>query len=170
MTPAKFLSYVLDPALYFLQSISAVPAVTDEARVFLLAVAGQEANWTARYQNSPSASPGMARGFWQFEQTGGVTGVVTHKNSRDAAAAVCAALGIVCAPEAIWRALEGNDLLAGSFARLLLWTDPYAIPTTQQTAWECYNDRLWQPGKPHPETWPTCWNEAFDAVYYEAVA
>lgn len=163
MSPETFLAKILDPGLHYLASLGG-PAVSDEARVFLLSVAGQESGWGARYQSAPATSPGPARGFWQFEQGGGVVGVLTHGSSDDLAAILCDSLTVVPDKEAVWRALEGSDRLAAGFARLLLLTDPYAIPTDQDAAWDCYANRLWRPGAPHPDVWPGNWQAAESAV------
>jgi hypothetical protein len=82
-----------------------------------------------------------------------------HARSKDLAAKCCTAFHVVPAKEAVWRALEGHDGLATCFARLLLWTDPQAMPTTQQAGWDCYM-RNWRPGKPHPDSWPGNWSVA----------
>lgn len=163
MTPDTFLPTMLDPGLAWLAA-NGGPAVSDGARTFLLAVAGQEANWTARYQSSPSDTPGPARSWWQFESGGGVKGVLRHRASSTLAKAACAAFNVVPTQSAVWRAMEGHDLLAAVMARLLLWTDPYPIPTRQDEAWQCYANRLWRPGKPHPKRWPANWNAASAAV------
>ncbi|EHL97190.1 hypothetical protein HMPREF9946_04398 [Acetobacteraceae bacterium AT-5844] len=38
--------------------------------------------------------------------------------------------------------------MAYGLARLLLLTDPYAVPETESGAWTCYMNRLWRPGAP----------------------
>lgn len=159
-----FLTDVIDPGLDILADIGG-PAPSDDACRFLLAVALQEigTDLVARYQSSPSTSPGPARGRWQFECGGGVAGVLSHAASKDLAAEVCSAFEVVCGKEAVWRSLEGNDLLALCFARLLMWTDPFPVPTNESDAWDCYAERLWRPGKPHPDVWPGNWATA-DAV------
>lgn len=165
MTPGTFLVGTIDPGLDFVADLAG-PKPTDDVRRFLLAVALQESGkaLTARYQNSPSGTPGPARGWWQFEQGGGVTGVLNHQASATLAKLACDALTIVNQPAAVWRALEGHDVLAATFARLLLWTDPQPVPTTEAAAWDCYAKRLWRPGAPHPETWPQNWATAGAAV------
>ena len=60
---------------------------------------------------------------------------------------------------AVWRVLEGHDLLAAPFARLLLWTDPHPLPSSEATAWGQYQ-AIWRPGKPHPRRWGACWRVA----------
>jgi hypothetical protein len=157
MAPDVFLSSVIEPGLAFISGLIPPPP-TDDARRFLLAIALQESGpaLEARYQNSPAATPGPARGWWQFEQGGGVAGVLQHPATRHAAAGACSQIVVVPQPAAVWRAIEGNDLLACCFARLLIWTDPAILPTTESDGWGQYM-RLWRPGKPHPATWGPNW-------------
>ena len=164
MTPEMFLTRVLDPGLAFLTSLGGPPP-TAAARRFLVCIALQESGpkLDARYQGSPSTTPGAARGFFQFEQLGGVAGVLSHNASKALAASVCANLEVVASSAAVWRAIEGNDLLACAFARLLVWTDPQALPTTENTGWDCYM-RVWRPGKPHRDAWTPNWATASQAV------
>ena len=59
-------------------------------------------------------------------------------------------------------------MLAAGIARLLLWTDPKPLPKrfeprAEAQAWSYY-ERVWRPGKPHPETWDDCWRAAVKAV------
>lgn len=164
MLPDIFLEDIIDPGLHLLASISG-PQPTNNVRRFLLCIAMQESGpkLDARYQSSPSSNPGPARGWWQFEQGGGVAGVLQHATSKALAQDVCARLTIVPASEAVWRALEGNDMLSAAFARLLVLTDPKSVPSDESTGWDYYL-RTWRPGKPHPETWPTNWKIASEAV------
>jgi len=164
MSPDLFLASIIDPGLDILAELG-TPKPSDAARQMMLAIALQESGpqLTARYQNSPSGSPGPARGWWQFEQGGGVAGVISHPSTRDRAKASCDKLTVVCANARVWRALEGHDSLAAVFARLLLYSDPAALPGTEQAAWNYYL-RNWRPGKPHPDAWPKNWQTACDAV------
>jgi len=164
MTLHEFVK-LMDDGLAFLHSLGGpVPAPTDISRRFLLAVALQESEIKARYQNSPGITPGPARGFWQFEREGGVAGVLNHRASSELAAKLCSACWVRHESGAVWRALEGHDRLATGFARLLLWTDPPPLPVTEADAWDCYNRRLWRPGKPHPSKWPLNWAAASNAI------
>jgi len=164
MTPTEFLAGFLDPCLKWLASNSG-PPVTDAARTMLLCISMQESgpNLDARYQSYPATEPGPARGLWQFEQGGGVAGVLSHPATCDVVKHACGLLMVRPEPAACWRTIEGNDRLAVTFARMLLYSDPYPVPTTEQDAWDCYM-RLWRPGKPHPETWPSNWQAAQAAV------
>ncbi|AHC48242.1 hypothetical protein [Achromobacter xylosoxidans] len=138
---------------------------TAEARVMLLAIGLQESRFTHRQQIG-----GPARGFWQFEKgtrasRGGVWGVFLHAASKSHLAALCKARSVVCDPDAIYAALEYDDVLAAGVARLLLWTDPKALPAIGDvdTGWAQYL-RTWRPGKPHPKTWPALYAQAMAAV------
>jgi hypothetical protein len=167
MEPGIFVEQIIDPGLEFLASIDG-PASTNHVRRFLLCIAMQESGpkLDARYQGSPASSPGPARGWWQFEQGGGVAGVLQHTTSRTLARDTCTKLTVVAEPPAVWRALEGHDLLACVFARLLVLTDPKAVPADEKTGWDYYL-RTWRPGKPHQDTWPTNWQNATSTISSE---
>ena len=126
--------------------------------VMLLAIGLQESRFTHRRQVR-----GPARGFWQFEQGGGVVGVLRHPVSREHALRVCDARGVQPVAEQVYQRLEHDDVLAAAFARLLLWTDPAPLPPLgePQRAWDLYI-RTWRPGKPHRHTW--------DGLYAKALA
>lgn len=129
---------------------------TREARVMMLAIGMQESRFIHRYQvvQGKPGVRGPARGFWQMERGGGAYGVLKHEASRDFAHAACHHAGVTPTAEAAWLAMETNDFLAATFARLLLWTDPRPMPKVGEVgkAWECYI-RNWRPGKPHLQTW-----------------
>ena len=90
---------------------------------------------------------GPARGNWQFEQGGGVKGVLKHPSTAAYAKAVCEARGVEPEQGAVWLALETDQVLAAAFARLLMWTDPQALPAVGQVkdSFDLYL-RLWRPG------------------------
>ena len=141
----------VDPALALLPARMDSPA----ARVMLLAIGLQESRFEHRRQIG-----GPARGFWQFEKgsrasRGGVWGVFLLVASKDHLAALCKARSVACDPDAIYAALEYDDVLAAGVARLLLWADPKVLPAIGdgEAAWSLYL-RTWRPGKPHPQTWP----------------
>lgn len=165
MTPDEFLANILDPNLKTLQKLDG-PRVTDPVRVFLTCVALQESgpDLDARYQSSPNLTPGPARGWFQFEQGGGVKGVMTHQTTRKMMERICAYAYVQPNQPAVWRALEGHDFLAVAVARMLLLTDPPAVPTNAADGWEAYAVRLWRPGKPHSDKWPGNWARAEAAV------
>lgn len=134
---------------------------TPQARVMMLAIGLQESRFLYRRQ----IGNGPATGFWQFERGGGVKGVLNHQASKYKAHDLCKARGVDPVSQNVWAQLETDDVLAAGFARLLLLTDPRALPAINQTqaAWDCYL-RNWRPGKPHPQTWQTCHNQAREAV------
>lgn len=157
MTLDTIVSVAINPALALLPSAMDTP----EARAMLLAIGLQESRFTHRRQIG-----GPARGFWQFEKgtrasRGGVWGVYLHPASKGHLAALCKARSVACDPDAIYSALEYDDVLAAGVARLLLWTDPKALPAVgdADAAWALYL-RTWRPGKPHPHTWPDLYRQA----------
>jgi hypothetical protein len=154
------LKTAIAPAMALLPSALDTPL----ARRHLLAISLQEADGTARFQRLNGGGKGPARGLWQMEEGGGVKGVLTHPASRELALKVCAARGVLATNAAAWQRMEFDDVLAAAFARLLLLTDPKALPTEEHPAWELYRYRLWRPGKPHPEKWPSCWARAGAAL------
>lgn len=140
--------YVIE-AVYPAAALLLPPAMnTPAAWRMLTAIGLQESRFRHRAQVG-----GPARGFWQFEQGGGVAGVLRHEASRDAARDVLARLCYTDpTPQKIHAAIEHNDVLAACFARLLLWTDARALPTTATDGWTQYL-ATWRPGRPHPQTW-----------------
>lgn len=159
MTPAEFRRTVIEPGAAWFEAVTGHHSTVDAKRL-LLAIAIQESALTHRAQVLAGGAAGPARGFWQFEQGGGVAGVLRHPASRPRALLCCEATSVVAESAPVWRAIEGHDLLAYGVARLLLLTDPYAVPVTQEAAWVCYSARLWRPGKPHPRKWAECWDTA----------
>ncbi|MFC0668357.1 hypothetical protein ACFSKY_22720 [Azotobacter chroococcum] len=131
-----------------------------QAVALLLAIGLQESGLIHRRQVG-----GPARGLWQFEQGGGVRGVLQHPLSRSHALAVCEVRGIAPVPSAVYAALEHDDILAAAFARLLLWTDPAPLPAIGEVgaAWDLYL-RTWRPGKPHRHSWDRLYAQAMDEV------
>ena len=151
ISPADMLNKVVRPALKYLPEAMS----SERALALLVAIPGQEANLAHRWQvvdlNQPEKR-GPARGLYQFERgtqasRGGVWGVYLHPASRYWLAQVCAALCVPFEPRAIWLELESNDTLAVCVARLLLFTDPKALPSIHdaEAAWLLYL-RCWRPG------------------------
>lgn len=121
-----------------------------EARLIMLAISGQEADFHHRWQVFDLARPeamGAARGLWQFERGGGVKGVLTHPRSRSHAAGVCSARGVDQTVPAVYGRLHADDVLAAAFARLLLWTNAAPLPAIgdEEGAWKAYLQE-WRPG------------------------
>lgn len=146
------------------KALAALPAKFDtpEARVLLIAIGLQESRLKHRFQvvaGKPGAK-GPARGLWQFERGGGVRGILRHPASKPY-------LPYLSGDEAeLWASLEHSDELAARCARLLLWTDPRALPKRgDATAGWNYYIRVWRPGKPHLSTWGAFWREAEALVY-----
>ncbi len=153
----KIIDTAVSPALALLPARMDTPG----ARVMLLAIGLQESRFVHRRQIG-----GPARGFWQFEKgtrasRGGVWGVFLHQASKDRLAALCKARSVACDPDAIYGALEYDDVLAAGVARLLLWTDPKALPPVgdADAGWALYL-RTWRPGKPKPDSWPDIYRQA----------
>jgi len=147
---------VIAPALLWLGPRYASP----QAETMLIAIAWQESQLKHRVQ----MDGGPARGFWQFERNGGVKGVLSHHATRELAINACFDLVVEPTKEAAHAAIAQNDLLACIFARLLLFSDPYALPTKEAEGWNYY-ERTWRPGKPHPEKWGEAWDLATREVY-----
>lgn len=150
------------------EAFALLPAHYDspQARAMMLAIGLQESRFEHRWQIVRPAQPmvmGPARGFWQFEQGGGCAGVLRHAASAHHAQQLCRLYNVPATANAVWSALHREDMdgLAAGFARLLLWTDPRALPAIgqQQAAWEYYL-RNWRPGKPHPHTWESNYAQA----------
>ena len=121
---------------------------TPEARAMLLAIGMQESRFLHRKQIN-----GPARGFFQFEEGGGVRGVLKHPSTKRIIQDVIFKLGI--AADECYNCLSEDDDLAAAFARLLLYTDPKPLPSLTSDpgeSWDYYM-RTWRAGRPHRETW-----------------
>lgn len=156
MNPHLFVRTGLDPAL------SLLPTEMDSvrARAFVVAICLQESELKHRRQGGG----GPARSYAQFEKAG-ILGVLTHDASRSYAAAVCDALDIKPLVNAVYAAIEFNDVLAAAFARLLIWTLPDDLPRRGQRdpSWRQYV-AAWRPGKPRPDDWPANFAKAWEIV------
>jgi hypothetical protein len=121
-----------------------LPAKFDgaQARVLLLAIPQQESGWKYRQQIG-----GPARSYYQFEQAGGIRGVLTHPATKAYARAICGLRAVAPVESDVYAAFLFDDPLACAFARLLLWTDPSPLPQLgdEQGAWALYH-RTWRPG------------------------
>jgi hypothetical protein len=131
----------------------------------LLAIALQESDLDSRDQDDPAHRVGPARGLWQFEQGGGVRGVLSHRVTAAMARRICASRACPPTERSIFLALGNDDLLACGFARLLLWADPSPLPALgdRRAAWGYY-ERNWRPGKPHPDLWSEKYDRAISAI------
>ena len=119
-------------------------------RRFMVAIAGQESNWSARVQSGN----GPAHSFWQFEKGGGVTGVLNHFSGRAHILKICDALKVTPTPQAVWTEMAKlrGDNLSFAMARLLIFTDRAQVPDDDEGTWAYYL-RNWRPGKPKPKAW-----------------
>lgn len=154
MTTLEYIRTVMNVAMAMLP-----PAMdSSEARAMLFAIGMQESGFAHRKQVS-----GPARGFWQFEEGGGVRGVLGHSASKPVIEPLLPVL--VVTPWECYDALSQNDVLACLFARLLLWTHPIALPRRDNpsAAWDYYAN-TWRPGKPHRETWEGNFQRAWNLV------
>lgn len=134
------------------------------ARVNQAAIGQQESGYLSRRQiitktidgKKVLVPEGAATGYWQFEEGGGVKGVMEHKSTAELARSVCHARGVPFVRRTVWEALATDDVLAAAFCRLLMWTDSGKLPTNEADGWAMYA-RTWRPGKPHPDKWPASW-------------
>lgn len=116
---------------------------TREATAMLLAIGLQESAFRYRRQIK-----GPARGFWQFEFGGGFRGVLHHHATQHHALMLGDSRGYahMTEPEQFER-LEYDDVFAAGIARLLLWTDPHALPALHDADGAFgYYLRNWRPG------------------------
>lgn len=141
------------------EAMSLLPERMDskEARVMLVAIGLQESRFKHRRQlvGNPPRPVGPAKSYWQAEKGGGmVHGVRTHRGVKGYAANLYKERDVQPTNQAIWDAIEHDDVLAAGLARLLLWTDPHKLPEIGDVegSWDLYI-RTWRPGKPHRSTW-----------------
>lgn len=148
MTPVHYIAGMVLPL-----ALSMLPPQMDSpsARAMLIAIGLQESRFKHRRQIE-----GPARSYWQFERAG-ISGVLRHESSRRAASDLLGVVGYRADALSVYDAIEHNDILACGFARLLLWTHPERLPGRHEAnlGWRVYAD-TWRPGKPHPQTWPEC--------------
>lgn len=167
MKPITLLQTAIWPALAELESLgikSADVQSGQRAARFLLTIALQESNLSARRQRVASgAEAGPAASFWQFEQGGAATGVLTHHAVAGKMKAACEAYNVLPTPAGLWEAMRYQDIVAACAARLLIYTLPGALPTTADQAWQQYLS-AWRPGKPKPEKWAAYWKMAGETV------
>lgn len=136
---ATALSSVIRPALHEL-----LPAkyAGRDVEALLLAIGQQESGFAHRTQVG-----GPARGFWQFEQRGGVHGVLNHDATRLEARAVCLKRAVAPTDGDVYLALGHDDAFACALARLLIATDPAPLPKWGDAkAAADYYHRNWRPG------------------------
>mgnify|MGYP000153173005 CR=1 FL=1 len=147
----EVLAQIIGPA----QACLPMSMDSPKARLMLLTIGLQESRFEHRYQVlNDRTKKGPARGFWQFEQGGGVKGVMGHSATIGHAHRICAERDVPFNSQSVWLRLETDDILACCFARLLMYSDPKSLPEVDDPngAWRLY-ERTWRPGKPHPEKW-----------------
>ncbi len=129
------------------------------ADVCVFAFGYQESSFEAHQQiikkDGKLVEAGPAVSWWQMEKGGGIVGVLTHAASKAHALKVCKARGVSPTSSAVWEAMKKDDVLGAAFARLLIYTNPFALPKVGDSAatWALYL-REWRPGKPKPDKWP----------------
>lgn len=148
---ARVRSEIIEPALRLLpERMSSQRAV-----LILLATGLQESRFMYRRELG-----GPGRGLWHFciEE---VQAVMEHPASRDLTRALCAACSVDWRRDAVYVALEYNDVLAAAFARLLLWTDSESLPAVGDIdgAWAQYL-RSWQPSHALRQSWTPMYCQA----------
>lgn len=163
MTPENFYQRIVAPTLAMMAGPPFNIPVTPSGNIQTMAIAGQESQWMYRRQIG-----GPARSYWQFEKGGGVAGVLSHPATSLKAKALCGPLDIECEIATVYEAMAWNDTLACGMARLLLWTDPHALPAVgdKNAAWDYYI-RNWRPGMPHQHTWAARYDAAVAAVGWD---
>lgn len=159
MTPSAFYSEIMAPAARMLANLS--PYLdSPQARCIMLAIAGQESAWDERRQ----VPGGEARGFWQCEADGMLSGVMFGPQ-RAVLTNVCKLYSVPTDPDSLFEALAWNDPLAYTVARLGLWMDRPPLPAIggQDVAYQTYL-RVWRPGKPSADRWKVVYLQAVAAV------
>lgn len=124
--------------------------------------------YATNLQENPHRLPkqvgGPAVGDYQFEEGGGVKGVVEHDSVAELTRSVCRARKVQCDTGSIYQALKTDTILAAALARLLYYTDPKALPTIgdEAGAWALYL-RTWRPGAyaRHPEELRAKWKKNY---------
>lgn len=156
--------YVL-PAAY---SLLPPKMKSDAATAQLIAIGLHESQFKFRAQVLDNGAIGKGRGFWQFEPSGGIAGVLQHRATRVHIYAVLDVLrygNLIDKVSSCWKIVEHHDTLAAVFARLLLWTLPDALPGPLEVdvAYAHYLE-AWRPGRKHPADWPANYAQAWNRV------
>jgi hypothetical protein len=159
------MTYPFAPLYQYASNLWPGKMLSANSRAMLIAIGLQESQFLHRAQ----LGGGPARGLWQFElgatPQSGVRGILNHVATRGIIRDLLTALNYDDSPETSYRVIEHNDLLAITYARLLLWTVAGALPTRgqHQYAWDYYISG-WHPGKPHRATWDAFYDEAWEMV------
>jgi hypothetical protein len=162
MTPRLFLDLAIRPALGLLPDKMTSP----EAEAMILAICLQE----SRLKNRLQLGGGPARGFAQMEHgtprsRGGVTGLFMHERTVGHVKALCEVLVVPATVQDVYEACAWNDVLTAGLARLNLYWYPAPLPLRGDSdgSWRYYLN-TWNPGKPHPQTWPAFYSDAWEVV------
>lgn len=133
------------------------------SRAQVCAIALQESMYRYRKQIG-----GPAHGFHQFEEGGGVRGVLEHPASRPIILPILEVLRYTPSPAECYEAITHNDVLGYIFARLLLWTSvlPLAAQGDAEAGWKLYID-AWRPGQPHRGSWDAHYRDAWEIINKE---
>ena len=137
------LATIKDTAILPAYALLPVGMSSPAATVMLLAIGLQESAFHHRRQIK-----GPARSFWQFEFGGGFRGVQLHRTTAAHAEKLAQECGYGnLTPQQQFEQLERDDIFAAGMARLLLWTDPKALPALDRPddAFDYYL-RNWRPG------------------------
>lgn len=137
------LQEIIDKAIRPAYALLPAGMRSKEATVMLLAIGLQESDFKHRKQIK-----GPARSFWQFEFGGGFRGVQLHQATAKYAETLAAERGLAnLNPRDQFNQLETDDVYGAGMSRLLLWTDPRALPALNcsDDAFEYYL-RNWRPG------------------------
>ncbi len=131
-----------------------------ESRALMLAVGLQ----TSRFEHRRQVQ-GAGRGFWGFDQSGAIHSVLQHPSTRGAIRYVLDKLRYDDSSWTSYVACESNDILAMSFARMLLWIVPGPLPVrgAHQAAW-IYYCNAFLPTAVNRETWNAFYDEAWSYV------
>ena len=161
MQPQLFYDYIVSIPIGLLADWPGIMIPdTEEARVMLMAIAGQESNWDARRQQG-----GPARSYYQFEGSGGGLGEV-FAGMPNQLRAVCDALDIPFDQATVFEAMAWNGILQTCMARFLLWCgNPNPLPAygASKDAY-VYYDSIWRPGSKRPQDWPHNYTTAQSCV------
>lgn len=144
MDIATFYHRILQPGVaytYEEQGLLAPRWDTIDSQALLLVIAHHESGLTHRHQIN-----GPAVGWWQFEKGGGTKQIFSTALGRRALSDFHIPLDL----DSAHLAVEYNDTIAFVYARLLLFSDPFAIPPYDGSKNDLfqYYDHLWRPGKP----------------------
>lgn len=134
------------------EGMALLPAKFDslKARALILKIVMQESMGIYRDQlerNGKNTVLGPALGLGQFERGGACTSLLRHPVTKEHIRNVLRYFGIPATPDAFWRALATNDVLAMAACRInLLWL-PQALPAIDD-AEEGHKQYIqaWQPG------------------------